>query len=168
MLYDKTQLEAMKMPELKHLALEMKLDPSNPSETKEMLINRLMIATATEPNAPEKPLDDQLEAKPSEKVTCTIEQVKAAVNPFILRGMKLFYDKDSQCWRFCVQLKSYTIRDSNTGETRLIERWRDDSGTLNQPLAVIKRCAQVLMQNAPTPQQVKPQFNPADGYEAVA
>lgn len=164
MLLERSQLEGMKLGDLKRLTHEIAIEPSLPTETKEALINRLLVASAMEAK-PENPTEEKKEPA---KASCTIDQVKLALNPYILRGMKLFYDADSKSWLIRIQLKSHVVRDSNTGETRVIERWRDDSGTLNQPIEVIKRCARVLMQGAPTPEQVKPVFNPSDSYESVA
>lgn len=172
MLLEREQLEGMKMNDLKHLALEVGIDPSLPSETKDVLINRLLIHSAKEPlpdtidqNAKEMASTDAKDGKP---VGCSIQEVKTAVAPFIFRGMKLYHDAETSSWMMRVQLKSMVVRDSRTGESKMIERWRDDSGTLKQPIEVIKRCARILMQGAPTPEQIKPQFDPADHYEAIA
>lgn len=165
MVLERKDLEAMKFPDLKRLASEMGANPQ-PSETKEILIDRLLLLAAQEP-LPKEPEQAKETTKPVSE-SCTIEQVKEAVGPFILRGMKVFYDKESNSWLFRVQIKSYTVRDTNSGEVRVMERWRDDSGTLNQPLSTIKRCASILMQNALQPAQVAKPFNPAERYEAIA
>lgn len=168
MIENRAQLEGMKMVDLKHLALQMGTDPSQPSETKEALIERLLVVNSLQPEQEKKPEDAPTEPETPKAVFCTIKQVKDAVNPFILRGMKVFYDKETNCWLFRVKLKSYNIRDANTGEIRVVERWRDDSGTLNQPLATIRRCASVLMQGVSKPENAKPEFDPAASYETVA
>ena len=84
----------------------------------------------------------------------TIEQLKVALNDFILRGLKLFFHKDSNTWEMRVQLSSLHVRDKNTGLTRITERWKVDSGTLCQPLKIIVRCASILMQNVPAQRDI--------------
>jgi hypothetical protein len=165
MLFDRNQLESMKMPELKALAVEMGLTPSLPSETKDVLISRLMVEVAKEPETKHVEEKEPMVQQPTQ---CTIEEVRKAVGEFIMRGMKMYYSGDDKTWLFRVQLKSMAVRDSLTGETRMVERWRDDSGTLNQPLDTIVRCARVLMQNSPTPREIEPEKNVTAGYEAVA
>lgn len=166
MILSREELEPLKMAELRGIVASLELDPVQPNETKAEVIQRLLLEAAKEPETVmDVPAEEAENSLPAQ---CTIEEVKKAVNPYILRGMKVFYDRKTNCWLFRVQLKSYAVRDTNTGETRLIERWRDDSGTLNQSLEVIKRCARVLMQGAPSPEFVKPQRSIPDSYESVA
>lgn len=168
MLLERDQLESMKMHELKGLAAEIGAEPSQPSETKESLINRLMLEAAKQPNPKEETLDEEQQKEPVNAPSCSMDEVKRACSAYILRGMKLYHDQKHNSWLMRVQLKSAMVRDSLTGERKMIERWRDDSGTLAQPLEVIKRCGHILMQNAPVPEQTQPKRSIADSYEAVA
>lgn len=168
MLLERTQLENMKMAELRILNTNIGGDPVLPNVTKEELINRMLYDSAKQP----KPLtqEEMTESKPEEKEVehCTIEEVIKAVNPYILRGMKVYHDKDNDGWLFRVQMRNTRIRDANTGEVKLVEVWRDDSGTLKQPLVVIKRCANVLMQGVTVQAQMQKSVDPTSHYTAVA
>lgn len=175
MIVSRDQLENTKMPDLKQLIVQLGGDSSAPNETKANLIDRILFETAKQP---EKPLDEQIrdsvnkqqakKEKEEEPTSCTMAQVIKAVNPYILRGMKVFYDKDSHSWLFRVKIKSGQVRDTNTGETQVINRWRDDSGTLNQPLKTIVRCASILMQNASQSKVLKAaEYDPTQHYEEV-
>lgn len=166
MLIERSQLESRKMSELRVLMAEMGGEPSQPTETKEMLIDRLLLQSAKQPESNNPEIEAKIEDKKAE--SCTIDQVIKAVNPYILRGMKVFHDKESNSWLFRIQMKSTRVRDANTGEMRLVDVWRDDSGTLFQSIAIIKRCANVLMQGAPNKSEIEKPFNPADSYTAVA
>ena len=163
MIMSRAELEATPMPQIRQLVNSLNL-PQSPTDTKEILITRLLNESAKQPEKPEEPT----EPKDIDQVECTMEQVKTAVNGFILRGMKVFYNKDEKTWLFRIQLKSQRIRDTNSGEIRVVESYRDDSGTLKQPLAAIKRCASVLMQGAPSPREVEAPRDPAKGFEKVA
>ncbi len=162
MLLERAQLEEMKMAELRVLNAQSGGEPVLPHVTKEELINRMLLEVAKQPQS------TIAKKEPVSHPICTIEEVIKAVNPYILRGMKVFHDKESNCWLFRVQLKGIRLRDSNTGEIRTVDQWRDDSGTLNQSLNTIKRCADLLMQGVTGARQVEKPFNPNDRYTAVA
>lgn len=166
MIFDRTQLESQKMNELKHLILSIGGDPSQPNETKDQLIERILLVAAKQPEAEPGEKDDMakgIEQTPEN----SIEEVLKAVNPHILRGMKVYHDKDNNSWMFQLKLKPAMIRNSNTGEMTQVERHKHDSGTLNQPLVTIKRCADVLMQKAPRLEEVR-QMMVSSAYEEVA
>lgn len=167
MIVDREQLEATKMPELKQLIVQMKGDPSQPGETKSSLIERILFESAKEPQPEKDSISDGIRG-PAQVVTCSVEDVKKAVANFTFRGMKFFHNPEDNTWLFRVQIKSSSIRDTNSGTIQVIERWRDDSGTMNQPLSTIKRCASILMQNAPRAESAAPQHNPAAQYTEVA
>ena len=172
MILNRAELEAMKMQDLKKLAATLGYDPSLPSETKDKLIARMLLESAKEPEqeAVKADLGDEAPveaAAPAPVGMCTIEEVVKAVNPYILRGMKVYHNAADNTWLFRVKIKPSTIRDTNSGQVVTIERWRDDSGTLKQPLATIKRCASILMQNAPSASAAVPTRNPAASYQEV-
>jgi len=171
MLFDRAQLEEMTRNQLITLAVEAKVDLGHPAEGKRHLIDRLMLHSATEIpslDAPLPALEARTEANPNTGIQCTIEQVKEACAPFILRGMKIFYDDAEKSWLFRYKLKPVSVRDALTGESRMQERWREDSGTLYQPLETIKRCANVLMQRAPVLTTPEPEKTLPTTYQSVA
>ncbi len=158
---ERTELESLKIHDIRSLAEHERIE-FTPNDNKEMLINKLLIASSAVVIEPEVA---PVYKKPP---ICSIEQVKDALNPFILRGLKLYHNPDDQTWFMQVKIKPVWVRDTNTGEKRLVERTRDDSGTLHQPLETIRRCARVLMSNAPTLRETEPERNPANGYSEVA
>jgi hypothetical protein len=168
MLLERDKLEELKMPELYALAHDLNVELGR-GESKEAVINRILISSVTTdvPDAPQTALEAHTEAKTPAKVHCTIEQVKDVCNSFILRGMELFHRQEDDSWLMRIRLKPMWVRDTNTGERKQIERWREDSGTLNQPIEAVRRCARVLMSNAPTPAEAEPE-RLSKGYEAVA
>jgi hypothetical protein len=167
MLLQREQLEDMNITQLKGLAYEIGMELDNPSEPKPSLINRLMVESAKEvpPVAPETPLAD-VEQRPAP--LCTIDEIKRAVNAEILKGMELFHNKDDQTWYMRIKIRPLTMRDSNTGEIKTIPRYRDDSGTLHQPLATIRLCARTLMSGISMVAETKPMADPAKHYESVS
>ena len=166
MMFDKSELEGMKMGDLYQIAADMKVEMAQ-GMSKADLVSRIILKT-TMPE-PEKPIETPItEAKPVAKVHTSIETLKQAVNAFTLRGMELFHRAEDDTWFMRVKVKPIRVRDTNTGEVVTIERWREDSGTMNQPIETIRRCARVLMSNAPAPRELEPQRGIAQGYEAVA
>lgn len=173
---DRLSLEAAKLPQLKNLIVTMGGEPSQPSEKKDQLIDRILFEAAKEPRPvtqeaeKDTPLPELPKATPG---ACTIEQVLEAVNPYILRGLKVYYmaatETDKESWLFQVEGRSYRVRDTNTGEWKQVKRMLEDSGTLHQPLSVIKRCAGALMARA-VPQNAKEEEvkKISDKYIAVA
>lgn len=171
MILERENLEAMTTKQLFALSYEVGCVIDNPMAPKDTIIAQLLVHSAQEPasiDASRNALEGHTKAKQAFPVAVTIEQLKDALNPFILKGMKLFYNKDDATWLIRVRLKNIRIRDSLTGEERFIERYRDDSGTMNQPLETIRRCARVLMQGAPTAQEVKEPAILLKEYEAIA
>lgn len=170
MILEKSDLETMKMAELRNLMGTIG-GSSEAGESKEALINRILLQAAKQPDA-DPPADEDPRLPKNTKVIesheVTLEQLKTAIQPYILRGMKFFYNANEKTWLFRIKLKAYQIRDTNSGETRLQERWRDDSGTMKQPITTIIRCASLLMQNAPRPGVVEQQSRVTEGFESIA
>jgi hypothetical protein len=184
MMIDRDTIQGYKMHQLKHLIVAMGGEPSPNNEKRADLETRILLESAKE--APPRPTvaddspqqDDDapmpsLEPKAEDhEETCTMQQVMEAVNPFILRGLKVYHyvdeDTKKESWLFRIKLKSIRVRDTNTGEWAEQERWGEDSGTVNQPLSVIKRCATRLMQKAPRPGEVRRDNKPSDKYSEVA
>jgi hypothetical protein len=166
MIADRAQLEAMKMPELKAVMHNMG-GSSGPQETKAELIDRILLAAAQQPVAEKKKQDDN---DPTVKKVPhnTIEDVKKAVGKYILLGMKVYLDKDSDSWLFRVRLKDGMVKDTRTNQYTSFERWGEDSGTLNQPLSVIVKCASVLMQRLPKSDAARKKFNAEQKYDEIA
>lgn len=166
MILDRSELEPMKIAELRNLMLT--LGGSNEAgETKESLINRLILHGAKQ-GEDEKPEDGQPKVKTESSHQVTIEQLKKAVGRHILRGMKLFYNADEDTWLMRVRLRDQIVRDTNSGMAKAIQRWANDSGTMKMPIGVITMCAAKLMQNAPKPDEVAKEPDVTKGFEAVA
>ena len=175
MIASRAELEATKMSNLKQLVVQIGGERSLPAESKANLIDRILFEMSKQPTSPLEKMEqaqkenDSIQPNKTDATHhCTIEEVIKAVNPFILRGMKVFYNDGDDTWLFRVQIKSSSVRDTNTGNVSVIERWRDDSGTMKQPLATIKRCASILMQNAPASTAPVPVHNPAANYQQMA
>jgi hypothetical protein len=160
---ERAQLELLKIYELRALASQTAGVEFTPSDTKESLITKLLVADSMV--KPETPVT---EVKPVSHESCTIEDVKSGCNAFILRGLKLYHNQNDNTWLMQIKLKPTLVRDTNTGLTRYVDRYREDSGTLNQPLVTIVRCARVLMSNAPTPKEVEVEHDRSKQYEAVS
>lgn len=168
MILERNELESMKTEDLKKLAVEIQVELT-PQDSRKEIINRLIVKSAEEiQDQPQTPIEDVTQPKQTNVSITPIEDVKTALNPFILRGMKLYHNGQDNTWLIRIKMKPMMVRDTNTGESKMIERWRDDSGTLFQPIEAIKRCARVLMSNAPTAREVEPQRDAAKGYDAVA
>lgn len=183
MIVNRDQLEAMKMPELKQLALQEGLDASPFGERKETLIDRIMLKAAQEPindknpneqhydDDPKPQADEQEPQRPAADYDVNavpIEEIRKACAGYILRGMKLFYNDDDKTWQMRVRLRDRVVRDSRDGTTKIYENWKEDSGTCRQPLEVIKRQARILMQGVPTKDEVQVKPITPSGMEEVA
>ena len=172
---DRPTLEVAKLPELKNLIVTMGGEPSQPSEKKDQLIDRILFEAAKEPRPVTQESEKDIPLPELPKSTpgaVSIEQVLEAVNPYILRGLKVYYmaatETDKESWFFQVEGRSYRVRDTNTGEWKNVKRMLEDSGTLHQPLNTIKRCAGALMARAVPQAKQEEERKPSDKYIAVA
>lgn len=168
MIFTRKDLQSMKMAELKNLYAQQYGGASLNTDTKESLIDKVLFESAKQRNEPEK--NTPQAAQQQERVEQSINDVLTAVNAQILKGMKVYHSAQDKTWLFVVKLKSGAIRDTNTGEVRIIERERIDSGTLKQPMKTIKRCAQILTQNIGGKEEtpVERRLNITEKYESVA
>jgi hypothetical protein len=169
MIVDRKDLEGKKMSELKQLIVVMGGDPSQPNELKDHLIDRIVLQSAIQPQQPvDSDIHTDTPAEEKTYPTCTIDEVIRAVNPFILRGMKVFHDREGGTWLFRVRKRDQRYRDTNTGQMITTEVWAEDSGTLHQPLKNIRSCASTLMQGALNPAELPKPASITDSYTAVA
>ena len=165
---ERQELEDLNINQLRNLAATIPTIELQRGDSKETIVHKLLVDAATVKDTPNSQAEDRTEMNTPAKVSTTIDAVKLALNPFILRGMKLYYKPEDSTWLMRIKLKPMTMRDTNTGEIKLLERWREDSGTLNQPLETIRRCARVLMSNAPTPKQLEPERDATRDMTAVS
>lgn len=168
---EREELVALKMPELRSLMQSIG-GSVDQSETKESLINRLLLQSAQQPRDEE---DDNNEDKEGtelrvrvEAPTVTPEQLKKAVGRFVLRGMEVYHNAKDLTWLFRVKLRPHILRNTNTGAIQQLERWANDSGTLRQPIETIVMCAAKLMQQAPKPVAKEQERDSSKGLEKLA
>ena len=157
MILERATLEQAKMPELRQLMATMGGSVAA-TESKADVIDRLLLLAAKQP-APAKTEDEEEDDEKKPAPNTTIEQVKEVCAGYVLLGMKIYHDVEGNTFMFRVRGKDTIVRDTNTGARTLVETWKEDSGTLRQPIATIRRCAAILMQNVKGPEKAKKGFN---------
>lgn len=140
MIYQEALLKAKSKNELRQMMVaagaEYRL-----TEKKSDLIQRLielsLTAQPTDRLEPEK-----VEDKPKPEVPwLTKEEVNDAVMSYKLQGLKVSFSPDSKCWMF-----QFDCGMSFDPTTKLYgPRVLTDSGTMKQPIEVVKRCAHMLV-----------------------
>ncbi len=108
-------------------------------ESKESLMARLTLARQTIDQRPTASVNgDVVKAVPVKHYTAP-EQLLQSLEPFKGKGIQIKIDESSETWHF-----KYGVAE--------------DSGTLHQPLSVIKRMAEMLLR-ARMPAKIKTQTN---------
>lgn len=151
MIVERAELEAASKNDLKQTIIAVGGEPSPVGETKATLIDRILLEVAKQPNdAEEAPQIKKESYTPDGKPqpVCSVEQVVKAVNEFILRGMKFYHDPECDSWLFHFDMPPVQVRDTNTGQIRIEPKFVQDSGTMKQPISVIRRCASGVMSRA--------------------
>jgi hypothetical protein len=124
----------MKMNELRAAAKEAGID-NRRAESKASLLARLALARQTIDQRPSNALPKDAPKPEVVKHYTTPEQLYAALEPFKGKNLQIKIDEDTETWHF-----KYGIAE--------------DSGTLHQPLSVIKRMAEMLLR-ARMPAKIK-------------
>src|SRR5580698_242567 len=115
-------------------------------ESKTTLVNRILeLGVAVQPNEKAKatPAKDKPKQEPVAQKAMTVEEAKAAVKPWLERGVTIKFSPDKKLW----------LLEFSSGKIS-----RSDSGNMAIPPAVLARCAEMLVRpkagdQAPPPPQ---------------
>lgn len=168
MIVERAELEAASKNQLKQVIVTVGGEPSPIGETKAELVDRILLEAAKQPNEPMPEIEKKLTPDGKPQPSNTIEQVTTALNDYVLRGMKIYHDPENETWLFHYDMPPIQLRDTNSGQIRMEPKFVQDSGTLKQPMMVIRRCAMAVMSRA-VRETLKPRAPAVSGeYSQVA
>lgn len=138
MIFQEDELKTKRIGEIRSI-LAQKGAEFKRTETKADLIKRLIELNFT--SQPSDKITEEAKPKRPEDYWLTKEQVLEAVTSQRLQGLKCSFSPDEKNWMFqfdCGMVLDKTINS-------YVPRVLTDSGTMKQPLNIIKRCAVMLV-----------------------